>query len=42
MADFCCALSYWWQCAGKLVQRFKKGGELHTPALKLKNERTKF
>ena len=42
IADFCCVLSYWWQCAEKSGQRFKKGDGLHTPALKLKNERTKF
>jgi len=42
IADFCCALWSWWQCAEKLVQRVKKVGGLHTPALKLKNERTKF
>ena len=42
IADFCCVLWSWWQCAEKSVQRFKKGGRLHTPALKLKNERTKF
>jgi len=42
MADFCCVLSYRWQCAEESIQCFKKGGRLHAPALKLKNERTKF
>lgn len=42
IADFCCVLWSWWQCAEQSVQRFKKSGRLHAPALKLENERTKF
>jgi len=36
ITDFCCVLSYWWQCVEKSGQRFKRGDGLHTPALKLK------
>jgi hypothetical protein len=42
IADFCCVLWSSWQGGEKSVQRFKKDGRLHAPALKLKNERTKF
>ena len=42
IADFSRILWSWWQCAEKSVQRIKECGRLHTPALKFKNERTKF
>lgn len=42
IADFCCVLWPWWQCAEKSIQRVKKGGGLHALALKLKNEGAKF
>ena len=42
IADFRSVPWSWWQCAEKSVQRVKKVGGLHTPALKLKNEQTKF